>query len=410
MDEKNETKAVRIASLDSAQKKIERALSKAGIEHDTEQIHEALETMYAAYTADGVQPTREAFAECCKNQEAGRFVKEMEKDPFAADHKKKIAAVIAAVAIVAVAACAAAYGLNSQNSTQPEPIPTPAVASSQAETAVVDVTIKAEGTTADSTKVKAEILDETGESVVSAMEITANEKTFVGDLEQGKYSMRVVQAPVNTDGSTYKLPENPTEFTVEANGSPVTVEITLEKLAVEDMSKEQLEATAKILEDNGKTNEANTVKAEATAAPSRPGSAGDIAAEPTPAPSKPSSGNSASNSGNSGNSDSKPTHTHNWVEQTKIVHHDAQYKTVHHDAVKKSVHVCNVCGAQFDSSSGLSAHFKDALKNKTECKKSSGRVDTITVQEAYDEKVLVKDAWDETVVTGYKCSGCGATK
>ena len=105
--------------------------------------------------------------------------------------------------------------------------------------------------------------------------------------------------------------------------------------------------------------------------------------------------------GGTGNSGSKPVHTHNWVEQTK---------TVHHDAVTKSVHICNVCGAQFDSSSGLSAHFKDALKNKTGCKKSSGRVDTITVQEAYDEKALVKDAWDETVVTGYKCSGCGAVK
>lgn len=408
MDEKNETKAVRIASLDSAQKKIERALSKAGIEHDTEQIHEALETMYAAYEADGVQPTREAFAECCKDQEAGRFVKEMERDPFSADNTKKIAAVIVAVVIIAIAACAVAFGLNNQNSSQPESVPTPA-ASAQAETAVVDVTIKADGTTANSTKVKAEILDEAGEAVVSAMEITANEKTFVGDLEQGKYSLRVVQAPVNTDGSTYKLPENPTEFTVEANGSPVTVEITLEKLAVEDMSKEQLEATAKVLEDNGKTNEAKAVKAEATAAPSRPGSANDIAAEPTPAPSKPSgnnNGNSGSNTGNSGNNDSKPSHTHNWVEQTKIVHHDAEYKTVHHDAVTKSATICNQCGA--DITGNVAGHLKDALKNGTGCE--NYRNETIVIKEAYDEKVLVKDAWDETVVTGYKCSGCGATK
>ena len=405
MDEKNETKAVKIVSLESAQKKIEKALSKAGVEHDTEQIHEALTTLYAAYEADGVQPTREAFAECCKDQEAGRFVKEMERDPFSADNTKKIAAVIVAVVIIAIAACAVAFGLNNQNSSQPESVPTPA-ASAQAETAVVDVTIKAEGTTADSTKVKAEILDEAGEAVVSAMEITANEKTFVGDLEQGKYSLRVVQAPVNTDGSTYKLPENPTEFTVEADGSPASVEITLEKLAVEDMSKEQLEATAKILEDNGKTNEANTIKAEATAAPSRPGSAGDIAAEPTPAPGNPSSGNSGSNSGNSGNSDSKPTHTHNWVEQTKTVHHDAEYKTVHHDAVTKSATICNQCGA--DITGNVAGHLKDALKNGTGCE--SYRNETIVIKEAYDEKVLIKDAWDETVVTGYKCSGCGATK
>ena len=45
---------------------------------------------------------------------------------------------------------------------------------------------------------------------------------------------------------------------------------------------------------------------------------------------------------------------------------------------------------------------------------------TVTDQAAYDEKVLVKDAYDETVVdtpestkqvpNGYKCSECGATK
>ena len=34
----------------------------------------------------------------------------------------------------------------------------------------------------------------------------------------------------------------------------------------------------------------------------------------------------------------------------------------------------------------------------------------VLVSAAWDEQVLVKDAWDETITTGYKCSGCGATK
>lgn len=405
MAEKNKTKAVKAVSLERARKRIEGALAKAGAECSPEEVRRALETVYAAYEANGVQPTREAFAECCKDQEAGRFVKEMEKDPFAADNTKKTALAIVAVVVIAAVACAAAFGLSSRSSAQPEPTPTPspAAASTQAAASEVDVTVKAEGITADSTKAKAEILDETGESVVSAIEIPANEKTSIGELEPGKYSLRVVQAPVNADGSTYELPENAAEFTVQADGSPVSVEITLEKLAVEDMSREQLEATAKVLEDSGKTNEANAVKAEATDAPSRPGSANDVQAEPTPAPSKPSGGNSGSSSGNSG---SKPAHTHNWVEQTKTVHHDAQYKTVHHDAVTKSATICNQCGA--DITGNVAGHLKDALKNGTGCK--NYRNETIVIQEAYDEKVLVKDAWDETVVTGYKCSGCGATK
>lgn len=41
---------------------------------------------------------------------------------------------------------------------------------------------------------------------------------------------------------------------------------------------------------------------------------------------------------------------------------------------------------------------------------SATSVKTITVSAAWDEQVLVKDAWTETIVTGYKCSGCGATK
>ena len=51
----------------------------------------------------------------------------------------------------------------------------------------------------------------------------------------------------------------------------------------------------------------------------------------------------------------------NW-EQIGTTHHDAVYQTVHHDAT---------------------GHY---------------------------ETVVDQEAWDETVTTGYKCSGCGATK
>ena len=39
-----------------------------------------------------------------------------------------------------------------------------------------------------------------------------------------------------------------------------------------------------------------------------------------------------------------------------------------------------------------------------------GYYETVTDQAAYDEQVQTSAAWDETVTTGYKCSGCGATK
>ena len=143
----------------------------------------------------------------------------------------------------------------------------------------------------------------------------------------------------------------------------------------------------------------------------------------------PSSGKSGKDSGGSGSGNSSAqgavSHRHNWVAQTKTVHHDAQYKTVHHDAQYKTVHhdavvkyvsICNNCGA--DITGNEAAHIKNSLLNGGNC--GSCHEESRTVQAAYDEQVKVSDAyneqvqvsaaWDETVTTGYKCSGCGATK
>lgn len=146
--------------------------------------------------------------------------------------------------------------------------------------------------------------------------------------------------------------------------------------------------------------------------------------------SKPSGGNSSnsgsnSNSGSSSKKDDTPAHQHNWVAKTKTVHHDAQYKTVHHDAVTHQVwhdavteerYICNQCGA--DITSDPWGHFHNSLLNGGNCGSyrsiyvtvKQGYYETVTDQAAYDEQVQVRDAWDETVTTGYKCSSCGATK
>lgn len=124
----------------------------------------------------------------------------------------------------------------------------------------------------------------------------------------------------------------------------------------------------------------------------------------------PSSGENGKSSGKpeSGNPSAQETasHQHNWVVQTKTIHHDAQYRTVHHDAVVKYVSICNNCGA--DITGNEAAHIKNSLLNGGNC--GSCHEESRTVQAAYEEQVQVSAAWDETVTTGYKCSGCGATK
>ena len=105
-------------------------------------------------------------------------------------------------------------------------------------------------------------------------------------------------------------------------------------------------------------------------------------------------GNSGSNGGSSnGGGGSKPQHTHNWVAQTTVVHHEAQYQTIHHDAVYETRAVCNNCGTVFNNQTEVNSHMLNGT-----C-------------ESYSTKpVEVSPAWDETVTTGYKCSGCPATK
>ena len=136
--------------------------------------------------------------------------------------------------------------------------------------------------------------------------------------------------------------------------------------------------------------------------------------------SKPSGSNNSSNSGSSSKKDDTPAHQHNWVAQTKTVHHDAQYKTVHHDAVTHQVwhdpvteehYICNQCGADITSDPwGHLDTYDHGGYHSSYVTVKQGYYETVTDKAAYDEQVQVSAAWYETVTTGYKCSSCGATK
>lgn len=118
-------------------------------------------------------------------------------------------------------------------------------------------------------------------------------------------------------------------------------------------------------------------------------------------------GNSGSNGGSGSSNNgggSTPRHTHNWVPQTTVVHHDAAYQTIHHDAVVEYRCICNGCGA--DITGFETSHFKDNFFNGCQSYTNA----PATVREAWDETVEISPAWDETVTTGYACSGCGAIK
>ena len=343
---------------------------------------------------------------------------------------------------------------------------TPAVsqkAGDEKQDMALSLEVKAEGWDADtSTPVIAHIEGADGE-VDFYTAFAANEKVTVTVGETGTYNVSLIP-PVNADGSTYKAASSEIAA-VKTDGKAGGTVIALEKVDADKVTEDELTAIAKdvaeavkkgdstltgergvrvvnIFQTNIGSNpnadtdavEKETGKAEETAkeeksdakTPETTGGKGDDGKTD----SKPSGGNSSNsgsntNSGGSSKKDDAPAHQHNWVAQTKTVHHDAQYKTVHHDAVTHQVwhdpvteehYICNQCGA--DITSDPWGHINNSLMNGGNCGSyhsiyvtvKQGYSETVTDEAAWDEQVLVSKAWDETVTTGYKCSSCGATK
>lgn len=336
---------------------------------------------------------------------------------------------------------------------------------------VLTLEAKADGWDADtSTPIIAHIKDADGK-VDFYTAIAANKQVTVKVGKSGTYTVTFI-SPVNADGSIYKVSSKKVTAG-KADKKTASTGVTFNKVDADKVTKDDLTAIAKDVaaavkkgdstltgdkgaevvkkfEDNIKKNpnadadavEKESEKAQETAKEDKSdaktpetsdnkkndsGSKKDNgnSGSDNKSDSKPSGSNNSSNSGSSSKKDDTPAHQHNWVAQTKTihhdaqyktVHHDAQYKTVHHDAVTKTVHICNQCGQ--DITGNESAHFEASLLNGGNC--GSWHGETRTVQAAYDEQVKVSDAkdeqvqvsdaWDETVTTGYKCSSCGATK
>ena len=167
-------------------------------------------------------------------------------------------------------------------------------------------------------------------------------------------------------------------------------------------------------------------------------------------------------------------HTHAWVPVTSVVHHDATYKTVwvqdfaawdetvitkaawdeqvlvqdaydenvmisdaYDEPVYAWVEVCNACGHKFlDPKEDINEHmaagcwsswhdewmqvgtthhdavYQTVLHEATYQTVHHEAETTIVHHDAtgHNEQAVDQAAWDETVITGYTCSGCGAAK
>ena len=350
---------------------------------------------------------------------------------------------------------------------------------------VLTLEVKADGWDADtSTPIIAHIEGADGE-VDFYTAIDANKQVTVKVGKSGTYTVTFI-SPVNADGSIYKVPSKKVTAG-KADKKTASTGVIFNKVDADKVTKDNLTDIAKDVaeavkkgdstltgdkgaevvkkfEDNIKKNpnadtdavEKETEKAEeaakedksdaktpetsdskkddgkATGSSDNSGNKSNSSSkkDEEKSDSKPNGGNSSNsgsntNSGSSSKKDDTPAHQHNWVAQTKTVHHDAQYKTVHHDAVTHQVwhdpvteehYICNQCGA--DITSDPWGHINNSLMNGGNCGSyhstyvtvKQGYYETVTDKAAWDEQVTVSAAWDETVTTGYKCSSCGATK
>ena len=341
---------------------------------------------------------------------------------------------------------------------------------------VLSLEVKADGWDADtSTPVIAHIVEDADGKVDFYTAIAANKQVTVRVGKSGAYTVTFI-SPVNADGSIYKVSSKKVTAG-KADKKTASTDVTFNKVDADKVTKDDLTTIAKDVaaavkkgdstltgdkgaevvkkfEDNIKKNpyaDADAVEKESEKA--QEAAKEDTSDAKTPetsdnkkndsgskndsgnngsgnkSDSKPSGGSgnsgSGSNSGGSSKKDDTPAHQHNWVAQTKTVHHDAQYKTVHHDAVTHHVwhdpvteehYICNQCGA--DITSDPWGHINNSLMNGGNCGSyhstyvtvKQGYYETVTDQAAWNEQVQVSGAWDETVTTGYKCSSCGATK
>lgn len=116
----------------------------------------------------------------------------------------------------------------------------------------------------------------------------------------------------------------------------------------------------------------------------------------------------------------KEEHKHNWEKITAVIHHDAVTHTEQvlvRDAWTEpgiTQFRCRGCNQLFGTENELSEHQQTKIMNGDySCTGSA----TVTIKAPvehpaeYETRTVVdKEAYDETVVTGYKCTICGATK
>ena len=247
------------------------------------------------------------------------------------------------------------------------------------------------------------------------------------------------------DGSTTELSVDTstivatsTDIATDTDTTNVTTEITTEKEKVESTTEAKVDTESTTTEDKTEVSTVTTTTTEVVTTTEQ-------TTQQTPSTTQAPATTSAPTTTQAPTTEA-PKCNHNWVAQTKVVHHDAvghmETKGTYIDASgndyganpqivghngKECVIVgsdwydqCGVCGIKFYASAygGSDQAAAQAMADHRwsvhdGCANDIISSDPIYVEVFYKEiAIFVEDkaAYDETITTGYKCSICGATK
>lgn len=287
-----------------------------------------------------------------------------------------VAIVIAVLAGLLIIGGGAALALSHQGDAQDSPGITQEDEEAAKKASNVYLTVYADGSDANASGCGIKVYKgDSGEDIAKSLSAKANERTDVGMLDAGTYRVHVDSVPSNPDGSTYLTPLFDMTFEVAGDGQDMELSVNLDKA---DSGSEEQTENQDTAADQQQTD----------------GQPADAAAANT-------SNDSGSSTATQSGSSAAQSHQHNWVAITTTKHHDAVYRTVNHAAVKERRCICDSCNQDI---TGNFAQHRNASGH------SRYHYEYKVVKEAYTERVLVSAAYDETVTTGYRCSGCGATR
>lgn len=396
-------------------------------------IEDAIGKLYLAHEAGGDPPTLEALVVALRSNSdelshnMANVLETMKQDPFLPHKSKKkiVIGIAIAIIILAVIAGVAAYALMGQQPQQEEaPKATDIVKVETVEQEGVSVNVACEGWNKDTSTpivlaiyegdVKDTLLS-TDENVevpdpINEISLNAGEDTKLEDIvDAGTYTLSIVGSPVLEDGTIFEVPDPQVVEYDGEKGQIVKFELVKKdasEVTEADIAAATAAANAVGADTSKVTNATNNTRNNASSAQGGSIQQGQSNNQSKPSGGSTSSGNtggSASGGTTSGGSTgsgstsggntsggstepSKPTHTHTWVpqyttEQVPI------YDTV-------TVVVCDTCGARNVDMNHMYQHAINGENDAT--------------HNEYEQVIVGYDK--EQVLTGYKCSGCGATK